>query len=119
MQYNKAEVILKLGGLDLVDGTPVFDIKPYLPYSNCYPDALASYAASAPEPALSVMFSCEVQYQLHHYAKEYPQLTNVISHVLSQDPRPAYKKSIFILKGITLNCTIFPLRGISQVIILS
>lgn len=92
IHYDRSEVILKLGGLDLVDGTPIFDIKPYLPYSDCYPDALASYAASAPEPALSIMFSCEAQYQLHHHTKEYPQLTNVISHVLSQDPRPAYKK---------------------------
>ena len=45
---EKERVILQLGSLDLVDGTPVVDIKPYLPFAEALPHASASYAQQAP-----------------------------------------------------------------------
>ncbi len=53
---HKDSVILKLGSLDLVDGTPVVDIKPYLPFAESLPDASASYAQSAPAAEMAVKF---------------------------------------------------------------
>ncbi|CAK8737618.1 hypothetical protein SODG_001341 [Sodalis praecaptivus] len=52
-----ADVILRLGSLDLVDGTPVVDIKPYLPYAESLPDARAGFAQAAPADTLQIIFS--------------------------------------------------------------
>jgi tRNA-Thr(GGU) m(6)t(6)A37 methyltransferase TsaA len=49
IRCQKDQVILELGSLDLVDGTPVVDIKPYLPFAEALPDASASYAQQAPQ----------------------------------------------------------------------
>lgn len=89
---HKDSVILKLGSLDLVDGTPVVDIKPYLPFAESLPDASASYAQSAPAAEMAVSFTAEVEKQLLTLEKRYPQLTLFIREVLAQDPRPAYRK---------------------------
>ncbi|WP_226571813.1 tRNA (N6-threonylcarbamoyladenosine(37)-N6)-methyltransferase TrmO [Mangrovibacter yixingensis] len=87
------KVILHLGGLDLVDGTPVIDIKPYLPFAESIPDARAGYAQTEPPAALSITFTPQVREQLHHQASHYPDLERFIVEVLSQDPRPAYRKT--------------------------
>jgi hypothetical protein len=57
-------VILELGSLDLVDGTPVVDIKPYLPFAEALPDASASYAQQAPLAGMNVSFTPETEAQL-------------------------------------------------------
>lgn len=90
---HKDTVILKLGGLDLVDGTPVVDIKPYLPFAEALPNARAGYASEAPQAVLSVCFTGEIQQQLHKLEHKYPGIARFIIDVLSQDPRPAYKKN--------------------------
>ena len=89
---HKDSVILKLGSLDLVDGTPVVDIKPYLPFAESLPNASASYAQSAPAAEMPVSFTAEVEKQLLTLEKRYPQLTLFIREVLAQDPRPAYQQ---------------------------
>ncbi|MDA8477105.1 tRNA (N6-threonylcarbamoyladenosine(37)-N6)-methyltransferase TrmO [Citrobacter sp. Awk 4] len=89
---QKDNVILKLGSLDLVDGTPVIDIKPYLPFAEALPDATASYAQHAPIAEMEVSFTTEIEQQLLSHEKRYPQLKTFIREVLSQDPRPAYRK---------------------------
>ena len=85
------QVILKLEGLDLVDGTPVIDIKPYLPYCDSHPEANAGYAQIIPEQQLEVLFSVQAKLFLESQ-QNYPQLTILIEQVISQDPRPAYKR---------------------------
>lgn len=87
------QVILKLGSLDLVDGTPVIDIKPYLPYCDSHPDASAGYAQYIPQSTLTVEFSPHVLPLLSLYQKQYPQLSELITQVIAQDPRPAYKQT--------------------------
>ncbi|KNC92442.1 tRNA (N6-threonylcarbamoyladenosine(37)-N6)-methyltransferase TrmO [Trabulsiella odontotermitis] len=89
---QKDQVILQLGSLDLVDGTPVVDIKPYLPFAEALPDATASYAQQAPQAEMSVSFTEDVEAQLQQLEKRYPQLKTFICDVLAQDPRPAYRK---------------------------
>lgn len=89
---QKEHVILKIGSLDLVDGTPVIDIKPYLPFAESLPDATASYAQHAPLAEMQVDFTPEIDQQFPELEKRYPQLKTFIREVLAQDPRPAYRK---------------------------
>nr|WP_218059108.1 tRNA (N6-threonylcarbamoyladenosine(37)-N6)-methyltransferase TrmO [Gilliamella apicola] len=90
---EKKQIILKLGSLDLIDGTPIIDIKPYLPYCDSYPEANAGYAQSVPEQKLTVEFSTSALNQLAIYQNKHPQLAELITQVIAQDPRPAYKQS--------------------------
>jgi len=89
---QKESVILKLGSLDLVDGTPIIDIKPYLPFAEALPDARAGYAQHAPPADMPVFFTAEIAARLQTLEKRYPHIQRFISDVLAQDPRPAYRK---------------------------
>jgi tRNA-Thr(GGU) m(6)t(6)A37 methyltransferase TsaA len=92
IRCEKNQVILQLGSLDLVDGTPIVDIKPYLPFAEALPDAVAGYAQSAPVADMPVYFTADVQQQLASLDKTYPHIARFIQQVLAQDPRPAYRK---------------------------
>ncbi|MDC9594944.1 tRNA (N6-threonylcarbamoyladenosine(37)-N6)-methyltransferase TrmO [Xenorhabdus sp. IM139775] len=92
IQCENNRVILELGSLDLVDGTPVIDIKPYLPFAESRPEAKAGFAQAAPEADMTVNFSPEAECQLLSYQANYPHLKRFISQILAQDPRPAYRK---------------------------
>lgn len=77
--------VLLLGGIDLVDGTPVFDIKPYLPYAEALPAAAAGYAE--PEiPRLPVHVAPAATAAFHALA---PRAQSLIREALALDPRPA------------------------------
>jgi tRNA-Thr(GGU) m(6)t(6)A37 methyltransferase TsaA len=85
------QVSLTVRGMDLLDQTPILDIKPYLPYADNIPDATTSFASNVPENTLSVEFDNSVLEKLQE-----PQLTKInlkqlIIETLQQDPRPAYK----------------------------
>ncbi|WP_105199912.1 MULTISPECIES: tRNA (N6-threonylcarbamoyladenosine(37)-N6)-methyltransferase TrmO [unclassified Pseudoalteromonas] len=92
VDYANGQVTLQLGGVDLLDGTPVLDIKPYLPYSDALPDASAGFADTRPQTQMTVSFS---EQALAFIATLDPalQLETFITQVLQQDPRPAYKKN--------------------------
>ncbi|BAN95115.1 hypothetical protein E05_03490 [Plautia stali symbiont] len=92
IRCEQQQVILQLGSLDLVDGTPVVDIKPYLPFAEALPAARAGFAQSAPDASMPVRFSALAQQQLQQQQRHYPQLARFITEVLAQDPRPAYRK---------------------------
>lgn len=83
--------LLRVGGVDLLDGTPVLDIKPYLPYSDCIADAEGGYAAARPDPALDVVFTETAEGQLAS-CEQPAQLRRLITQVLALDPRPAYRR---------------------------
>ena len=89
---SSREVKLIISGIDLLDQTPLVDIKPYVPYSDAITDAQAGYAQSEPEALLAVAFSNSALKSLQIIKINYPQLAELISQVLAQDPRPAYKK---------------------------
>ncbi len=84
-------VRLAVSGLDLVDGSPIFDIKPYLPYSDCIPDALGGFAGSAPENRLRVVFAPEAERALESLPEGAAAARELIVQTLSLDPRPAYR----------------------------
>jgi len=92
VRIRKSEVVLELGSLDLVDGTPVVDIKPYLPYAESIPAARAGFAQQSPPADMAVSFSLGAAARLEELAPRYPHLRRFITDVLAQDPRPAYRK---------------------------
>ena len=75
------EILVK--GADLMDGTPIYDIKPYLSYADSRPDAVSGFASDAPEAALEVIIPDNLP--LNARQRE------VLKEVLSLDPRPAYQ----------------------------
>ena len=81
-----------LGGVDLLDGTPVLDIKPYVAYADSLPGARAGYAERAPEPLLRVAFAEAAARALHERA-DAESLRRLIEGVLALDPRPAYRSA--------------------------
>lgn len=90
IRISGAQVTLELGSLDLVDGTPVVDIKPYLPYAESIPSAQAGFAQQGPTAGMTVGFCAAAEMRLAELAPHYPRLRQFISDLLAQDPRPAY-----------------------------
>jgi len=92
IQNGEKGIQLKLGGIDLLDGTPVLDVKPYVSYADSMPSAVSGFAAQAPTPTHQVLFSKQAQQVCAELdPQKYPALKKVISGVLAQDPRPAYQ----------------------------
>ncbi len=83
---NSAEdgPVLIVSGADLMDGTPIFDIKPYIPYTDAHPDASGGFA-SEPDKTLAVVFPPELIRQLPETQHK------AVCEVLAQDPRPSYQ----------------------------
>ncbi|WP_294489970.1 tRNA (N6-threonylcarbamoyladenosine(37)-N6)-methyltransferase TrmO [uncultured Ruminococcus sp.] len=77
--------VLRVGGADLMDGTPIFDIKPYLPLADCKPDATGGFAAEKAGYSLKVDFPAEL------LAKVPADKQAALKALLAQDPRPAYQ----------------------------
>jgi len=90
--HNKKQVMINISGLDLLDGTPVLDVKPYIPYSDAKTEAIAGYAQCSPELSMQVTFNDKAKLTLQSLEKTYPELNIFISQILEQDPRPAYKQ---------------------------
>lgn len=76
--------VLHVAGADLMDGTPIFDIKPYIPYADCHPDATGGFTATAGSFLLEVDFPPALLEKLPE-SKQAAAL-----QVLSHDPRPSY-----------------------------
>ncbi len=83
---------LELSGIDLLDRTPVLDIKPYLPYTDSIPTATGGFAADPPCPEMVVHFSDSAQKACLRLETEHPGLFDLIIQVLAADPRPATVK---------------------------
>lgn len=79
--------VLHVGGADLMDGTPIFDIKPYIPYSDCHSEATGGFADSAEDFLLNVEFPPELLKLLP------PDKQSAAILVLSHDPRPSYQRN--------------------------
>jgi tRNA-Thr(GGU) m(6)t(6)A37 methyltransferase TsaA len=90
VDITAAQPRIYLKGVDLLDGTPVLDIKPYLPYVDAIANAHGGYAHDTPESHLRVSFSSQAVSQCQKYTEAYPNLRSLIVHVLELDPRPAY-----------------------------
>ena len=87
--------VLHVGGADLMDGTPIFDIKPYIPYADCQKDAKGGFADTAGDFLLAVNFPSHLLEILPEDKRE------AAVQVLSHDPRPSYQKKPDRIYGLT------------------
>jgi len=92
-------VTLHFAGLDLVDQTPIIDIKPYIPFVESQADAQSGFVNGAP-PQLKVEFSPLALQQIA--SAQQAHLLELITEVLAQDPRPAYASDPYRTYGIRL-----------------
>ena len=88
-------MVLHVGGADLMDGTPIFDIKPYIPYGDCHMDATGGFTDRAGEFLLDVDFPRELLEKLP------PDKREAAKAVLSHDPRPSYQRNEDRIYGMT------------------
>lgn len=78
--------VIRVAGADLMDGTPIFDIKPYIPYSDCHPEATGGFTDTARDFLLDVDIA-------EHLVKKVPKnKLEALLGVLSHDPRPSYQQ---------------------------
>ena len=87
--------VLHVGGADLMDGTPIFDIKPYIPYSDCHTEATGGFTDTAGEFLLKVDFPEDLLCILPEGKRE------ATIGVLSHDPRPSYQRKPERIYGLT------------------
>ena len=84
-QHATLGAVLHVTGADLMDGTPIYDIKPYLPYTDSHPDARSGFAPQAADTLLEVQCPQELLEVLPPALR--PSLTALLAH----DPRPQYQ----------------------------
>ena len=89
-------IVLHVGGADLLDGTPIFDIKPYVPYADCHPEASGGFTDTAGEYLLKVDFPAGLLEILP------PEKREAAIGVLSHDPRPSYQRKAGRVYGLTI-----------------
>lgn len=92
---EKYGLTLKVGGADLMDGTPILDIKPYIPYSDSIPGASGGFADSADDFLLKVIFPDALLQSLPAEKRD------AARGVLSHDPRPSYQRKPGRIYGLT------------------
>jgi len=85
------KLALRVGGIDIVDETPILDIKPYVTYADSIADAESGFANEQPGSQRTISFSASAMQDLTASAAEYPRLRDFIVAVLQQDPRPAWR----------------------------
>ena len=78
--------VLVVAGADLMDGTPIFDVKPYIPYADAHPEAKGGFAAAPWERRLKVECKEELLYKME------PEKRDALLGVLAEDPRPSYQE---------------------------
>jgi tRNA-Thr(GGU) m(6)t(6)A37 methyltransferase TsaA len=77
--------VIRVSGADLMDGTPIFDIKPYIPYADCHPDAASGWTGDVQETLLEVRCAPELLTALPQERRA------ALLAVLAHDPRPSYQ----------------------------
>lgn len=87
--------VLHVAGADLMDGTPIFDIKPYIPYSDAFPDAVGGFTDTAGDFLLDVVFPQHLLQMLP--ANKQQAAVSVLSH----DPRPSYQRNPDRIYGLS------------------
>ena len=92
---EKFGTVLHVGGADLMDGTPIFDIKPYIAYGDAHPEAKGGFTDTAGDFLLHVEFPEELPKKLPEDKRE------AAIGVLSHDPRPSYQRKPDRVYGLT------------------
>ncbi len=77
--------VLTVSGADLLDGTPIYDIKPYLAYTDSHPDAMSGFALTSEAPKIKVDFADDLTEKIPS------ELKQSVIDILAEDPRPGYQ----------------------------
>ena len=94
IETQKGSLNLQIKGIDLLDGTPVLDIKPYLPYADSHPQASSGYTKCLPQINKEVQFSPDAAKTCSQLEQgSHPNLRRMITDLLVLDPRPGYAKN--------------------------
>lgn len=83
-QSEKHGLVINISGADLMDGTPVYDIKPYLPHSDCVPEAVGGFSDEVKNYCLKVEIPDQIKERLDG------QFIETLTEILAHDPRPSY-----------------------------
>jgi len=94
-QTEEFGTVLHVGGADLMDGTPIFDIKPYIPYGDSHPEATGGFTDTAGDFLLRVDFPEDLLDRMPEEMRE------AAVGVLSHDPRPSYQRKPGRVYGLT------------------
>ena len=94
-QTTNFGTVLRVGGADLMDGTPIFDIKPYIAYGDAHPEALGGFTDHAGDFLLHVNFPDNLLNRIPHDKRQ------ALLGVLSHDPRPSYQRSSDRVYGLS------------------
>ncbi|WP_166254024.1 tRNA (N6-threonylcarbamoyladenosine(37)-N6)-methyltransferase TrmO [Marinobacter salicampi] len=90
---REGKLMLRIRDHDLIDGTPILDIKPYLPFADSLPGASIGWAGAPPVEKLPVTFLPEAEAQLAALDPVlYPDFRQLIEDVVSYDPRPSFRR---------------------------
>jgi tRNA-Thr(GGU) m(6)t(6)A37 methyltransferase TsaA len=93
LSRRDGQLVLRIRAHDLIDGTPILDIKPYLPFADAVPDARIGWADSPPQERIPVSFSAQAEQQLAELdPNDYPDFRGLIEDVVSYDPRPSFRR---------------------------
>ena len=97
LMRKQGKLVLQISDHDLIEGTPILDIKPYLPFADSVSGAHLGWAEEAPVERLPVVFLPEAQQQLAQLCAEnslqkYPNFAALIEDVVSYDPRPSFRR---------------------------
>lgn len=87
--------VLTVAGADLMDGTPIYDIKPYIPYTDCHPEAVGGFTTKVDMKPLTVDFPAELLEKVPQEKRD------ALIGVLEQDPRPRYQKDPGRIYGLS------------------
>lgn len=110
--------VIHVSGADLMDGTPIFDIKPYLPYGDCHPEATGGFTDDREREALTVEFPGEWLTLVPENRRE------ALLGVLAGDPRPPYQKDPDRIYGMafagydvrfTVRGSVLTVRGVTAI----
>lgn len=85
VEKGKDGTVMKVAGADLMNGTPIYDIKPYLPYADCRPEATGGFTDRTAKRTVQVYIPDEVAGEMNQEDRE------ALKAVLREDPRPAYQ----------------------------
>lgn len=111
IQVQGSNITLELAGTDLLDGTPVLDIKPYLPYADAIHSVNAGFAPEAPTVHQQVMFSALARSQCEQKQQQgQVDIARLIGQILQQDPRPSYQHGQLVGRVYAMHLYDFDVR---------
>ena len=89
--------VIHVSGADLMDGTPIFDIKPYLAYTDAHPDAVGGFTENVADRRLKVEFDGELENAVPN------EIKTALCDLLAEDPRPSYQHDSQRVYGLSFS----------------